>query len=364
MTEKTLADSPQTSAAAGQSVVPDNSETERSAELFRMTLPVITKHGRGFSPVSYTVWYEYVRGENQQLINTLDSAIASTGRISADDTLELYQEHVITRTERNLRESQAGLLSLVDQVDDSVRASTQSVKHLDGQLESFAQAHLDNDTAANDRLSLSGLKADVLSVNATMKELKSDLETTRINVSRLSEELTEARLQAKRDPLTGLLNRRGLDGVLAELINRAALGQSEQEQSLTLILFDIDHFKRVNDGFGHLMGDSVIRGVAKVLDESVMRRDYVSRFGGEEFAVLMPSTHQDNGAMVAERIRHAVSSATFRHGKPGAKAFSVTVSAGVAQFRLGDSASELFDRADQALYKAKNAGRNRVCIGQ
>jgi len=333
---------------------------ERSAELFRMVLPVISKHGRGFAPISYALWYEYIRGENMQLRNVLDGVIADTGRITEDATVDLYQQHIVSEIEKSVSDGQSGLLELVNSVDNSVLETSQSVAGLDSRLESFADTFSAEAGTEDGRQQVSALKDDVLSVNAKMRGLKEALEGTRNNVQRLAEELAQTRHQARIDPLTGLLNRRGFDTSLADQLEKALHADEPDDGKLTMVLFDIDYFKGINDTHGHLTGDTVIRGVASLLDTAVMRKDFVSRYGGEEFALVMPTTDKAGGVVVAERIREAVSKAVFRRASSAANPVSVTVSAGVAQYIKGEAASELTQRADQALYRAKNSGRNRV----
>lgn len=147
------------------------------------------------------------------------------------------------------------------------------------------------------------------------------------------------------DPLTGIANRRALDETLA---SQFAM-KMRYDSSFAVALFDIDHFKEVNDHQGHLRGDQVLQEVARTLDDSIRETDLVARYGGEEFVVIMPETDLQGAAVFADRIREAV-----------ARELSVTLSGGVAEALDGDSADTLLARADAALYGAKNAGRNCV----
>ena len=338
--------------------------TERSAELFRLVLPAITKHGRGFSPVSYSVWYEYLRGENSELKEKIDSVIARSGRMSVDETLGLYQEHVVGEIERSIKDAESGLLDVMTQVNSSVRETSLSAEYIDSRLESFVDSLLTAQGASDSRQGVSDLKHDILSVNEKMRTLQGDLRAARESVKRMAKELIETRSRARRDPLTGLLNRRGFDLTLDEEMERALNAREIQDKALTLILIDIDHFKFVNDEYGHLTGDNVIRGVARLLDDSVMRSDYVSRFGGEEFALIMPTTDKEAGETVADRIREAIAGQKFHRATGSGKPINVTVSAGVTQYRMWEASTSFIHRADQALYEAKQSGRDQVCVSE
>ncbi|WP_294536514.1 PleD family two-component system response regulator [uncultured Rhodoblastus sp.] len=157
------------------------------------------------------------------------------------------------------------------------------------------------------------------------------------------------------DPLTGLNNRRYLESHLVSLLEQAA----RTGRPLSAMIVDIDHFKRVNDSFGHDCGDEVLKIFAARVKRAVRGADLMCRFGGEEFVVVMPDTKLSVARIVGERIREAVASAPFPI-EQGARAIPVTVSIGVAASCPGDAPDALFKRADRALYLSKNSGRNCV----
>ncbi len=158
------------------------------------------------------------------------------------------------------------------------------------------------------------------------------------------------------DGLTGLYNRRYLDTHLPSLIAQAG----DQHRPLSLMILDIDHFKRINDTFGHDGGDEVLRQLAQRLRAVVRQGDLICRLGGEEFVVVMPDTPLDIAARAAERARLAVTSSPFTINE-GRRAVEVTVSAGVADAAREGGPAALYRRADSALYRSKQQGRNRVC---
>ncbi len=151
--------------------------------------------------------------------------------------------------------------------------------------------------------------------------------------------------EVRTDPLTRVSNRRGLDETLDSMF---AL-KDRYDESFSVAIFDIDHFKQVNDRKGHLFGDRTLQAVARILDESVRDTDVVARYGGEEFVVVMPQTALVNACVFAERVRAAVEAN-----------LGLTVSGGVAMALDGDNAQSLLSRADAALYSGKAAGRNRI----
>ncbi|RUM48188.1 MAG: GGDEF domain-containing protein [Hydrogenothermus sp.] len=155
---------------------------------------------------------------------------------------------------------------------------------------------------------------------------------------------------AETDRLTGLFNKGKFNEVLKKEIERA----KRYKRPLSLIIFDIDHFKRINDTYGHKVGDEVLRELAKVIKSIIRKTDFVVRWGGEEFVILAPETDLDGALKLAEKLRQTVE----KHQFPTVK--NVTISLGVAQYIDEETPEEFIIRADMALYKAKENGRNRV----
>ncbi|MEI6414016.1 MAG: diguanylate cyclase [Pseudomonadota bacterium] len=174
------------------------------------------------------------------------------------------------------------------------------------------------------------------------------------DASQLREQIRLERAQAVRDPLTGLFNRIAYDERLAMEFQRV----KRYGTPLSLVVLDIDCFKRVNDTYGHQAGDKVLKTIATRIAANVREADFVCRFGGEEFVSLMPETALGSALQMADKVRGTVESCAFRfHGKP----VPITISCGVAEFHPGDTPETVFERAGQALYRAKQTGRNRCC---
>jgi diguanylate cyclase len=173
-------------------------------------------------------------------------------------------------------------------------------------------------------------------------------------VAALQREIDDLRTESNHDKLTGLLNRRGLEAGLNDL----------PEGACTLLLLDIDHFKRINDLHGHPSGDGVIKSVAAVIKQCVRDCDLVARYGGEEFAVILPGLPPSAAEVVANRIRLAVAARKFIKRQTNQSLGKVTVSIGGAERAGREAWASLVDRADEALYESKGAGRDRVTFNR
>lgn len=164
----------------------------------------------------------------------------------------------------------------------------------------------------------------------------------------------KAQAEANSDALTGVNNRRWLEEMVIRLKGRSL----EELAPLSVIMLDVDHFKRFNDTYGHQLGDDVLKMVANAMQDSLRPNDMVARYGGEEFLILLPKTRHKHCMQVAERLRKKVAGTPISHGEQAIP--SVTISLGIAQWQPGISLQDLIGKADKALYRAKDAGRN--CI--
>lgn len=215
--------------------------------------------------------------------------------------------------------------------------------------------------AASSDIELKSLVRDLIASNqlyrSQSKELEKRLIEARVQVAELQERARQAETLASVDPLTGVANRRKFDNELGALI---ALSH-EEKTPLCLVMADIDHFKAVNDKFGHRAGDAVLKQFAELLGATVRVSDVVARYGGEEFALILPRAPLGNGYEVAEQIRAAVESKIWL-GFQNSEHLTLTASFGVADVRDGENPINLIKRADAKLYEAKLSGRNRTIV--
>jgi len=186
--------------------------------------------------------------------------------------------------------------------------------------------------------------------------LSDKLDESRTQIIQLQSSLAKAEEFGLKDALTGIGNRRYFDNSLADEIALA----SDQGHDLCLVIADLDHFKRINDGFGHVVGDTLLKIFAELLTSNLKGQDHVARYGGEEFAVLFPRTRLTDAVSVAEQIRKQLEGKQWVIGRSGERVGTLTASFGLASLGPGETGASLVQRADAMLYKAKAKGRNRV----
>jgi diguanylate cyclase len=202
---------------------------------------------------------------------------------------------------------------------------------------------------------------ELINATAALKQkgekISKKLEESTNEISSLKKNLQQVTIESQRDFLTGVFNRKTFEKYVDEQIVLA----KQKHTTMCLMMIDIDHFKMFNDRFGHLLGDEVLKIVARTLTDILKGRDVVARFGGEEFIVILPETPLEGAMKVAEMIRTAIASKELKRRDTGENYGTITVSIGVSRFREdSDTLPILIKRADDALYVSKNSGRNRV----
>jgi diguanylate cyclase len=200
------------------------------------------------------------------------------------------------------------------------------------------------------------VQLDAQRTHDELQEMRKKVEAAEREVARLQQELASASELVRHDPLTGALNRKGMDDALATEVARTKRHGSQ----LCLALLDIDNFKKLNDSLGHAAGDAALVHLAKVVGETIRPEDTLARYGGEEFVVLLPNTALEDAITAMTRVQRELTRRFFLHNNDKVL---ITFSCGVAEIGADETAPEAFQRADSAMYLAKRAGKNRVLAG-
>lgn len=310
------------------------------------------------TPKNYAIFFACSAGQPTELVREIEQIIEAKQYFTEDRLDHLYNSYLAETQSRVVQDTAVNAKKILAEMMASVAAFTGSTQTI-GQEMADQLAQMDENEITEDSLRLmaraviesaSAMKTSSQSVTERLAKAQSE-------ISDLRENLAKATTESERDFLTGTFNRKAFDKRLLEHLEEAASSESE----LTLIMLDIDHFKKFNDSFGHLVGDEVLKIVAKTLTDSVKGMDTVARFGGEEFALILPKTPIGGGMIVADAIRKTIASKELKRKSSGEYYGQITISLGVASYRHHhDTPQGLVKRADDALYRSKKAGRNRV----
>lgn len=309
-------------------------------------------------PKVYEICYAYAGGQPPQMIERVDTAVEADGTLALHEVYEIHSDFFSYPEQLQARQSQTteeldGELSVVLSM---ISAHLSSTTDFSGALDSAA-TDLRRDASPEALLkTVELLVTESAKAQQEAKRLAVSLEASQTSLTNMREKLDKAREAGLRDALTNLRNRRHFDQALPEEITNAF----ENEMQLCLVLIDVDHFKRFNDKFGHPAGDAVLRLVGGLLAESVKGRDTAVRYGGEEFAIILPDTGLSGAISLAERIRRSLENKEMVLRDTQESLGKVTASFGIAELRRGENPASLLSRTDDAMYEAKRGGRNRV----
>jgi diguanylate cyclase len=332
-------------------------EHERTMAFAELALGQIRSLRQTAVPRNYEIWYVYATGYNSPLNKIINETLARNGKLTEADLEQIYETYLshIKTTDR------------IDKVGSRVIGEIDDVMRLIGDALSVSANYDASLTGASEKLAAAKDRDQVTAVveslvkstqemRDTNKALEERLTLSRTEISNLQQSLEAIRAESLTDPLTGLGNRKYFDRSI-EMAVQNALATNEP---LSLLMFDIDHFKSFNDSYGHLTGDQVLRLVGLSLKQTIKGQDITARYGGEEFAVVLPNTALRQALTVADHIRRAVMSKELKKKSTGEILGRVTISVGVSMLKPGDDTDSLIERADACLYAAKRAGRNRV----
>jgi diguanylate cyclase len=312
-------------------------------------------------PPSFEVWYTYagrfIPSLNSAINDAIADAVAKGQALSAGDVDNIYDRHFgAFRFGKELETIKGNVGAALDEAGTIIETAIGSAARYEDCL-SHTQERL---SGPREREPLSEVVDGLLEATRTATHeshrYKIELENARAEISDLRAHVEALKVESLIDPLTTLLNRRQFDRSLGDHVFQAAKTLS----SLTLAMCDVDDFKAINDSWGHPMGDDVLRLIAQAIRENTRELDIAGRYGGDEFAMILPGTDRLVGEQIAQRICTAVSERELIQRSTGHSLGRVTVSIGVAQWKPNEATRELIERADACLYTAKRQGRNRV----
>lgn len=324
----------------------------------KKTVPLMIKNQIPTTPTNYALWYTYVAETQPELNQELDAIIKDYGFCLPSLNQSLYETHIASKNETDLKEVKAGLEGLIGEISNSMN-------------DTLSDTTVFQQTIETNFSSLEGIEREGVSFEEVLsmvrnlvshsKEIRnstqffnSQLNKASEEISNLKKELQKVQQDALYDSLSNLLNRGAFDRDISSYCN------SNEFYPLCLILVDIDKFKDLNDQYGHVFGDMVIKAIARRLSHSCRDGIAAYRYGGEEFALLVPNKSLRIARQFAESVRASLEKISVKDKRSGKQIDNITASFGVAEFVSGESPITLIDNADKQLYKAKTLGRNRV----
>lgn len=297
------------------------------------------------NPVNYAVAYQYAVGQNFHLMKAVDDAVAAE---EVDPYLfeQMYEQYIHPK-EKSEETSFNRLNDSIKKLHATGENSATSVKKLDSKLKQAEKTQ-------ENKLHINEIRAITNHIVASQDSLLREIKQAKQHSEAIQNELLIAKLEAITDPLTGLQNRQGLAQYFDKV--KGKIG----EHALFAAIIDIDFFKKVNDKYGHLAGDLILKRLGKLFREELPKPAKAFRYGGEEFLVIAIADSLQEVVDRANEVREDVAKLRFKSAKTKERLPQLTVSIGISQWRSPEELSELFGRADQALYQAKNSGRNQV----
>lgn len=333
------------------------SDFDQAARLAASALDHAHRHRCPPQPRAFEIWYSYVAGGDDALRARVDSELIKTDQVDLDTIEQIYEDHFLHKRlssgiNRIGDELDSGLQETIGLIREGVgssRAYLASLKKAQNQISGAARNH-DTRRAVMQLLEIGREHAQ------RTEAVGGELVRAREQVADLQRELHKLRDRAYLDHLTQIANRRHMD----ELLEREIKLARSSSEPLSFALGDLDHFKQVNDTYGHTVGDAVLKHFAALMRSNIKGQDIPARFGGEEFAIIFPKTSVFGAASVAENIRKLLNSTDFILSRDRSSIGRVSVSFGVTQLLSGDTMADLIRRTDGLLYRAKKLGRNRV----
>ncbi len=335
-------------------------ELIQSVQFLRLTIPRMKNLNIPITPENYAVWYEYSSGRTLELNRAIDDLLNSGAEFTDEVNRELYDTYISDRIHSSLLGSiQSDTESLLIKLLHELESMQDGTERFSKVLEDSAITLENNPTpeAAIVTSLVSALVKELGEVKKSNVTMEQSLRTMTDEVIGLRQEMEKLQGVAMTDALTGIMNRRAFDESMEDLV----VNSPKKETTFCLLLADIDHFKKFNDTHGHSAGDRVLVYVATLLKKNIKGEDIAARYGGEEFAVILPDTKFADAMTVANHLCDKVSCKVLTSGDVEKVTLGkITISIGVAEFKYGEDQKSLIERADKALYAAKNRGRNQV----
>lgn len=333
------------------------STVEDVLEIAKKVVSRAAKAKMALTPEAYAVWFAYFEGKIPKLVADVESIQSSGLAFTEAVNIELYKRYFTSlKEEKVMEEVRKETRNLLASVFNDLLSANQNTTEYGGRLTEYVEKLKQVKSIPDLQQIMRGLLTETNKMAMASKALEASLQEATQQAERLRRQLQETKEEAMRDGLTGLHNRKAFDIRVEELYRE----YKRDRVYFSAIFIDIDFFKRFNDTYGHKVGDIVLQTVGGILLRGLKGADFPSRYGGEEFVVLLPGTTLDKAIIVAEHLRVQISVKKPSNPETGDVYEKITASFGVSQIWEKDTVASMLERADKALYLAKESGRNNV----
>ena len=326
-----------------------------AASFLKGAIPKMVERQLPANPVNYAVWYNYIGKHNPVLTKSIDRMIDNDEPFNTDNCKQLFLDHVVNQD----MEKQQATLGQLTQLANQLLVQMSNTAAGSNAYDETLQDNISKLEESHDIEEVNELLTQVLSsaqgISSANKDFQQQLHSASGEINQLKQQLEQAQNQAYIDSLTQLYNRHAFDEKLEQI-----LAVDEKAKNTCLIIADLDHFKSFNDNYGHLIGDKVLQKMGAIINEHCPENCIGTRYGGEEFALIVTDTTTDEAAAIAENLRKRLRQLRVKIKSSAKVLDNISASFGVAQFQLGETKMSLIDRADKALYDAKKRGRDQV----
>ena len=324
--------------------------------LLKQTLPEMNKRNIASTPSNYAIWYEYAIGENKKLVAAIKDLDTQKTIFTPEVLNRLYNEYISDAHEAAVNKLSKSVKQVIHDFLNKVCAEGQGLSNYAQTLASFCY-QMENVNHLDDIKELIyHLVNETKKREEATQSMQTSLENMALDMKKLRIEVAKINSETSTDSLTKVNNRRAFDIELEGLISIS----TDDSKPLCLIMVNIDHFKKFNDTFSHSVGDKVLRFVASLIKNNIKGSDSVARYGGEQFAILLPETSFEGALKLAEIIREKLAKQTLSDSAEKKELGTITASFGVSTYKYGGSSEQLIVNAESALRDAKNTGRNKV----
>ncbi|MFQ5534161.1 MAG: GGDEF domain-containing protein [Sphingomonadales bacterium] len=309
------------------------------------------------NPKNFQVWYVYYAGDNADLVRELDAQLNDGRDFTKERNEEIYETYFgLNHLGSEIRQTGVRVQSAVTRILGFLHLANKESNKRSKTLAEYSAVLSEATDSRDITRYVDGILTQAQQFVETSDRLANRLGNSALEMTELRQHLDKLRDEAITDNLTGLYNRRHFD----ECLKSEAAKAGADETDLCLVFADVDHFKNFNDVHGHNIGDKVLRLVGELLKEGVKGRDLPARLGGDEFVIILPQTALADAELVANQLREQAARREIKNRKSDQSYGSITLSIGVSQYRYGEPLEDFIQHADEALYRAKSAGRNRV----